>query len=55
MQQSVFTDEQTAVPEQLSERHILVSNSQSALIISLVLAGAAFLASLVAIVLAYIR
>jgi SpoVK/Ycf46/Vps4 family AAA+-type ATPase len=55
MQQSVFTNEQTAALEQLTERHTLLSNSQSVLIISLVLAGAAFLASLVAIVLAYIR
>jgi SpoVK/Ycf46/Vps4 family AAA+-type ATPase len=55
MQQSVFTTEQTAALEQLSDRQVLVPNWQSGLIISLVLAGAAFLASLVAIVLAYIR
>jgi SpoVK/Ycf46/Vps4 family AAA+-type ATPase len=55
MQQSVFTDTQTSVPDQLSEPNILVTHWQSGLIISLALAGAAFLASLVAIVLAYIR
>jgi len=58
MQQSVFNDVPTAAPEQpidRSERQIVMTPWQGGMILALTLAGAAFLVSLVAIVLAYIR
>jgi SpoVK/Ycf46/Vps4 family AAA+-type ATPase len=58
MQQSVFNDLPAPVAEQLpdpSDRQIVVPPWQSSAILALTLAGAAFLVSLVAIVLAYLR
>jgi ATP-dependent Zn protease len=55
MRQSVFTDERIALPDQISNWRRLEPSWQAAIIIALALACSAFLASLVAVTLAYIR
>ena len=55
MQQSVFNEPPTIAPEQSNEPQIVMTHWQSGMILALTLAGAAFLVSLVAIVLAYIH
>jgi len=55
MQQSVFTDVRIAASDQISNWQELEARWRAGIIVSLALAGAAFLASLVAVTLAYIR
>jgi len=55
MRQSVFTDEHIAAVDQISNWGKLETPWRAAIIISLVLACAAFVASLIAVALAYIR
>jgi len=55
MQQSVFTDRHVVVPDQTSNWQNIEARWRAGIIVSLTLAGAAFLASLLALTLVYLR